>query len=316
MVIEICIRGPGTRPCSTAVFMPEVGAGGVPDGRDAGGQRDPHVLDGLVEVERERRLLPAQRADVRHGQVDVAVEQAGERRSCPVQSTASSPSRPDPDGHDATVLDDHVARRGACVPSRRTSCPPRNTVLAVAAAHGRHRFGAVVRAGIHRGAGSGRHHGGMVSAISYGTGVPDEGDLRLCGDVSGKRVIELGGTANAIAFAERGARAMAAAEPIEQVEEGREQTEQAGVRVEFHAGDMADLGFATSGSVDLVFSTALAGVDDLARVLRQAHRVLRPEARWCSRCPTRWRPCSRAARSCCAAATARAPAPRATTSWP
>ena len=116
----------------------------------------------------------------------------------------------------------------------------------------------------------------MVSAISYGPGVPDDGDLRLCGDVNGKRVIELGGTANAIAFAERGARAMAAA-TAEQVEEGREQAEQAGVRVEFHAGDVADLGFATSASVELVFSTALAGVDDLARVLRQAHRVLRPE---------------------------------------
>jgi SAM-dependent methyltransferase len=49
------------------------------------------------------------------------------------------------------------------------------------------------------------------------------------------------------------------------------------VRVEFHAGDLAHLGFATSASVELVFSTALAGVDDLARVLRQAHRVLRPE---------------------------------------
>ena len=117
----------------------------------------------------------------------------------------------------------------------------------------------------------------MVSAISYGTGVPDESDLRLCGEVSGKRVIELGGTGSAIAFAERGARAMAAA-GVEQVEEGREQAEQAGVRVEFHAGDLADLGFATSGSVDLVFSTALSDVDDLARVLRQAHRVLRPEA--------------------------------------
>ncbi len=117
----------------------------------------------------------------------------------------------------------------------------------------------------------------MVSAISYGAGVPDESDLRLCGDVSGKRVIELGGIGNAIAFAERGGRAMAAATTA-QVEEGRERAEQAGVRVEFHAGDLADLGFATSGSVDLVFSNALAGVDDLARVLRQAHRVLRPEA--------------------------------------
>jgi SAM-dependent methyltransferase len=117
----------------------------------------------------------------------------------------------------------------------------------------------------------------MVSAISYGTGVPDEGELRLCGDVAGKRVIELGGTANAIAFAERGARAMAAVS-ADALADGRDQAEQAGMRVEFHAGDIADLGFATSGSVDLVFSTAFDIVDDLARVLRQAHRVLRPEA--------------------------------------
>jgi SAM-dependent methyltransferase len=117
----------------------------------------------------------------------------------------------------------------------------------------------------------------MVSAISYGPGVPDEGDLRLCGDVAGKRVIELGGTANAIAFAERGARALATA-TVEQVQEGRERAEQAEVHVEFHGGDLADLGFATSGSVELVFSSgALADVDDLPRVLRQAHRVLKPE---------------------------------------
>jgi len=117
----------------------------------------------------------------------------------------------------------------------------------------------------------------MPSAISYGPGVPDEHDLRLCGDVTGKRVIELGGTANAVAFAERGARVLAAA-TAEQIDEGRERAEQSEVRVEFHAGDLADLGFATSGSVDLVFSSgALAGVDDLPRVLRQAHRVLKPE---------------------------------------
>src|SRR6266508_4120233 len=118
----------------------------------------------------------------------------------------------------------------------------------------------------------------MVSAISYGPGVPDEGDLRLCGDVAGKRVIELGGTANAFAFAERGARALATATSA-QIEEGRERAEQAEVHVEFHSGDLADLGFATSGSVDLVFACgALADVDDLPRVLRQAHRVLKPEA--------------------------------------
>ena len=49
------------------------------------------------------------------------------------------------------------------------------------------------------------------------------------------------------------------------------------MRVEFHQAELADLGFATSASVDLVFSAgALAGVDDLPRVFRQVHRILKP----------------------------------------
>ena len=49
------------------------------------------------------------------------------------------------------------------------------------------------------------------------------------------------------------------------------------MRVECHQGDLADLGFATSGSVDLVVAShSLAGVDDLPRLLRQVHRVLKP----------------------------------------
>ena len=116
----------------------------------------------------------------------------------------------------------------------------------------------------------------VPTVISYGAGVPDERDLRLCGDLAGKRVIELGDAVNAIAFAERGARVLATATPT-QVEDGRELAVQSEVHVEFHPGDLADLGFATSGSIDLVFTKALAGVDDLPRVLRQAHRVLKPE---------------------------------------
>jgi SAM-dependent methyltransferase len=118
----------------------------------------------------------------------------------------------------------------------------------------------------------------VASVISYGPAVPDEQDLHLCGDVAGKRVLELGGVDNAIAFAERRARALAVAD-TGQVSDGRERAERAEVHVEFHSGDLGDLGFATSGSIDLVFSSgALATVDDLSRVLRQAHRVLKPEA--------------------------------------
>jgi ubiquinone/menaquinone biosynthesis C-methylase UbiE len=51
------------------------------------------------------------------------------------------------------------------------------------------------------------------------------------------------------------------------------------VSVQCHQGDLADLGFATSGSVDLVIAShTLGNVDDLPRVLRQVHRVLKPGA--------------------------------------
>jgi SAM-dependent methyltransferase len=118
-----------------------------------------------------------------------------------------------------------------------------------------------------------------VSAISYGDDVPDESELRLCGDVASKRVVELGAGAdgNAITFAALGARALAVDPSSERLAMARRQAETAGVHVEFHQADLADLGFATSASVDLVFSSlALASVDDLPRVFRQVHRVLRP----------------------------------------
>jgi SAM-dependent methyltransferase len=125
----------------------------------------------------------------------------------------------------------------------------------------------------------------VLAIISYGPRIPDESDLRLCGDVSGKRVIDLGAAGGAAAaFAARGAKAMAVdpsaaaldvarARAVELSQPGEE------LRVECHQADLADLGFATSASVDLVFSAGVLGeVDDLARVCRQVHRVLRPGA--------------------------------------
>jgi hypothetical protein len=48
------------------------------------------------------------------------------------------------------------------------------------------------------------------------------------------------------------------------------------VSVECHVSDFADLGFATSGSTALVVADhTLVDVDDIGRVLRQVHRVLR-----------------------------------------
>ena len=83
---------------------------------------------------------------------------------------------------------------------------------------------------------------------------------------------------NALALAELGAKAMAIDPSAERIAGVRQAAEQAGLRVECHHADLADLGFATSASIDLVVAAGtLTHVDDLARVLRQVHRVLKPE---------------------------------------
>ncbi len=125
-----------------------------------------------------------------------------------------------------------------------------------------------------------------TSSVWFGTGVADDGEFRLCGNVSGKRTIELGiapvpaGTLpNAVRLAAAGAKSIAVDPSADRIAGLRREAEQAEVRVECHQGELADLGFATSGSVDLVVATqTLDDVDDLPRLLRQVHRVLRPDA--------------------------------------
>jgi SAM-dependent methyltransferase len=116
-------------------------------------------------------------------------------------------------------------------------------------------------------------------SIWYGANVSDESELRLCGDLAGKRVIELGiaPSPNSILMAQQGAKAIALDPDPQAITALRSTAERHEVRVECHQGDLADLGFATSGSVDLVVAShSLAGVDDLPRLLRQVHRVLKP----------------------------------------
>ncbi len=125
-----------------------------------------------------------------------------------------------------------------------------------------------------------------MARVWYGPDVADDGEFRMCGDVAGRRAIELGVGAtpqhvppNAVTLAAAGAKAIAVDPSAERIARLREVAAAAEVRVECHQGELADLGFATSGSVDLVLATCtLDGVDDLPRLLRQVHRVLRPEA--------------------------------------
>ena len=117
-------------------------------------------------------------------------------------------------------------------------------------------------------------------SIWYGDNVADDSELRLCGDIVGKRVLELGiaSTSNAITMAAAGAKTIAIDPSADKIARLRAAAEAAEVKVECHQSELADLGLVSSGSIDLVVAAhSLANVDDLPRLLRQVHRVLRSD---------------------------------------
>lgn len=118
-----------------------------------------------------------------------------------------------------------------------------------------------------------------AGVAGYGPDLPTEAELRLLGRLKGKRVLELGwGTAGScVAFAREGATTIAVDVSAEHLARVRRRCEREEVRVELRHGDLAELAFLRADSIDLVFSAyGLGPVEDLGRVLRQAHRVLRP----------------------------------------
>ncbi len=117
-----------------------------------------------------------------------------------------------------------------------------------------------------------------ADTILYGPDVGTEAELRLLGTLADKRVIDLGcgSGLNSVTFARQGARTIAVDFSATELAAVRRRAEREGVRVEVHEGDLAELAFVRADSVDLVFSAyALQLVDDLSRVFRQVHRVLK-----------------------------------------
>ena len=117
-----------------------------------------------------------------------------------------------------------------------------------------------------------------TDVVHYGPDLPNESSLRLLGDLKGRRVLDLGcGAAQAsIACAKQGATVIGVDSSAEQLTLARQLCEQEAVRVELRQGDLADLAFLNSDSIDLVFSaSAFDYVEDIGRAFRQCHRVLK-----------------------------------------
>lgn len=105
--------------------------------------------------------------------------------------------------------------------------------------------------------------------------------VKLLGNPQGKRVLELGcsDAATAIALSQAGAHVIAIADRADDLDRARQSVEQAEARVELHSGDLADLAFIRADTVDAAFSDgALRRVDDVDRVFRQVHRVLKSDS--------------------------------------
>lgn len=116
--------------------------------------------------------------------------------------------------------------------------------------------------------------------LQYGPGLPPESELKLLGHVDGRRILDLGCGAGAgsVALAKAGARVIAVDEDAANVATTRDNAEREGVRVETHHGPLPELAFVRADTIDAAVSVyGLAAADDLDRIFRQVHRVLRPE---------------------------------------
>ncbi len=115
--------------------------------------------------------------------------------------------------------------------------------------------------------------------VSYGPDIADESAFRLLGTLEGKRVLELGagGGASTVAIARQGAHVITVDPSLERLDQVRFACETAEVKAELHQSDLAELAFIRADQIDVALAVySLAGVDDLDRVFRQVHRVLRP----------------------------------------
>jgi ubiquinone/menaquinone biosynthesis C-methylase UbiE len=107
-----------------------------------------------------------------------------------------------------------------------------------------------------------------------------EDHLHLLGEVSGRKVLELGfaESCSAVELASLGAVVIAVDPSSQRVEAVRKVASDEGVRLELHHGELADLAFVRADTVDaVVIDGALDEVGDPDRLLRQVNRVLRSD---------------------------------------
>jgi len=123
-----------------------------------------------------------------------------------------------------------------------------------------------------------------TDVVQFGPDLDDQAINKLLapvGALDGRRVLDLGcgSGAGSVALARRGARVIAVESSTARLSQARHGADLAEVKVEFHHSDLADLAFLRADSIELVVAVySLSGVQDLGRVFRQLHRIMKPDA--------------------------------------
>lgn len=126
------------------------------------------------------------------------------------------------------------------------------------------------------------NHAITTYSAHYGPWAPLENELCLLGDVTGKRILDLGcgGGQCCIAFAKQGAIVAGLDLSDGQLQVARTLAHQEHLNVTFVQGTMDDLSHFSSADWDIVFSTyAFQYLADVPACLAECQRVLRPGGR-------------------------------------
>ncbi len=117
-----------------------------------------------------------------------------------------------------------------------------------------------------------------LKEIHYGPLAPYESELKLIGNIKGKKVLEIGCGAgqNSIAFAKKGARVTGIDASREQIFFGKKLAEFNKVKVKFIQGSIQTIPWIKPNSIDLVFSAfALQYIKNLKKCFKEVYRILK-----------------------------------------
>ncbi|MBW3022960.1 class I SAM-dependent methyltransferase [Candidatus Woesearchaeota archaeon] len=117
-----------------------------------------------------------------------------------------------------------------------------------------------------------------TKSAHYGPCAPDESELKLLGNVKGKKILEIGcgGGQCSIAFAKQGAKCTGIDLSREQLKFAEHLAKKNKVKIKFIRGDIQKLKGIKSNSYDIVFSAfALQYSPNLTLCFKQVHRVLK-----------------------------------------